>query len=155
MITYKHLWEDFISFDNLYFAAKKSEKGKRWKNTTLGFNYNLEKNLLRLQEELESGEYRPGAYRHFTIYEPKERVISVAPYKDRVVHHAIINIIEPIWESRFYYHNYACRTKKGTHKAVDTCQKYLRKNKYVLKLFDLINVFYKKQWCILVRRRGT
>lgn len=133
MITYKHLWEDFISFDNLYSAAKKTEKGKRWKNTALEFNYNFEENLLRLQEELESGEYIPGAYRHFTIYEPKERVISAAPYKDRVVHHAIINILEPIWESRFYYHNYACRVGKGTHKAVDTCQSYLRKNNYVLK----------------------
>ncbi len=133
MITYKHLWKDFISFENLFLAAKKAEKGKRWKHSTLEYNHHLEENLLQLQEDLDSRQYKPGAYRHFTIHEPKERTISAAPYRDRIVHHAIINIIEPIWESRFYFHNYACRTEKGTHRAVDTCQKYLRKNNYVLK----------------------
>lgn len=133
MKTYKHLWEYFISFENFYKAVKKSAKGKRWKKSTMNFNYNAEAEILKLQTELESGRYAPGEYRSFTIYEPKERVIYAAPYRDRVVHHALINILEPIWEPRLYYHSYACRVGKGSHKALDVCQTYLRKNKYVLK----------------------
>lgn len=133
MKTYKHLWKQFVSFENLYSAAVNSQKGKRWKSSTLAFNYNLESELFKLRDELERGIYTPGEYRSFTIYEPKKRVIFVAPYRDRVVHHALINILEPIWEPRLYYHSYACRVGKGSHKALDTCQNYLRKNKYVLK----------------------
>ena len=133
MKTYKHLWNDFISDENLFLAVKKSENGKRWKEATLGFNYNYESEIFRLQRELKSGVYLPGNYNKFTIKEPKERDIYAAPYRDRVLHHALINIIEPIWEPRLYYHSYACRTGKGSHRALDVCQKYLRKNKYVLK----------------------
>jgi RNA-directed DNA polymerase len=133
MKTYKHLWEKFVSFENLYLASAKSQKGKRWKNTTLEFNSQLELELLKLQNELKLGTYTPGKYRSFTIREPKERVIFAAPYRDRIIHHALMNILEPIWEPRLYYHSYACRVNKGSHKAVDICQEYLRKNKYVLK----------------------
>jgi len=86
-----------------------------------------------LQQSLQNGNWQPGAYREFVITEPKVRTIHAAPYIDRVVHHAIINIIEPIWETRFYAHSYACRKGKGTHRAVDMCQQYLRRSKYVLK----------------------
>lgn len=133
MKTYKNLWSQFISFENLYKASIKASKRKRWKENALLFNSNLEENILKLQYELISGKYQPGEYHQFKIYEPKERIISAAPYKDRVVHHAITNIIEPIWESRFYYHSYACRIGKGTHRAIDKCQEYLRKNRYILK----------------------
>lgn len=155
MKTYRNLWQKFISFENLYIAAKKAEKGKRWKESTLKFNVKMEDNLLNLKKELEDGSYCPGFYHNFTIYEPKKRMISAAPYKDRVVHHAIINIIEPIWEKRFYYHSYACRVSKGTHRAIYTCQKYLRKNKYVLKC-DIEKYFLSIDHHILkqlVRRR--
>ena len=133
MKTYNNLWENFISFENLYKASLKAQRGKRWKESTLEFNFNKEQNLLKLKRQLETGKWKPGKYFAFTIQEPKERIIHAAPYIDRVVHHALINIIEPIWESRFYDHSYACRKGKGTHKAVNTCQQYLRKYKYVLK----------------------
>jgi RNA-directed DNA polymerase len=131
--TYKNLWEKFVSFENLFEATKKAEQHKRYKPEVLKFNSDLENNLLLLKKELESGSYFPGEYRYFKIFEPKERDIYAAPYKDRVVHHAVINIIEPIWEQRFYYHSYACRVNKGMHKAIDVCQEYLKQNKYVLK----------------------
>jgi len=131
--TYKNLWEKFVSFENLFEAAKKAEQRKRYKPEVLKFNSDLENNLLSLKKELENGSYFPGEYRYFKIYEPKERDIYAAPYKDRVVHHAVINIIEPIWEKRFYYHSYACRVNKGMHKAIDVCQLYLKQNKYILK----------------------
>jgi retron-type reverse transcriptase len=133
MKTYKHLWGKFISFENLYSAAMKSQRGKRWKPATLAFNFELESKLLKLQDELVKGNYIPGSYFSFKIYEPKERVIFAAPYRDRIVHHALMNILEPIWEPRLFHHSYACRVDKGTHKALDTCQLYLRNNKYMLK----------------------
>lgn len=133
MKTYKNLWNKFITFDNLYDAAKKAQKSKRFRDDVLKFNFNLESNIFKIQNELESEIYKPGKYKQFTIFEPKKRLISSAPYRDRVVHHAVNTIIEPIWENRFYYHSYACREGKGSHKALDICQKYLRKNKYVLK----------------------
>lgn len=133
MITYNNLWNDFISFENLHSSALKAQKGKRWKNSTLRFNFNLESNLIRVQNNLVKGNWKPGKYWSFTIFEPKKRIIHAAPYVDRIVHHAVINILEPIWEKRFYTHSYACRKGKGTHSAVDTCQKYMNRYNYVLK----------------------
>jgi len=72
-------------------------------------------------------------YREFTIYERKPRKISAAPYRDRVVHHALCNIIEPIFERMFVYDSYACRKDKGTHKAVNRFTEYSKKNKYIFK----------------------
>jgi len=66
-----------------------------------------------LHEELWAGTYRHGAYNYFTIYEPKERLVAAAPFRDRVVHHAIVRVVEPIFERRFIEDSYACRTGKG------------------------------------------
>jgi RNA-directed DNA polymerase len=133
MKTHKNLWERFISFENLYLASQKAKNRKRYKPAALEFNYELEANLHNLQSELAAGSYLPGEYRYFKIYEPKERDIYAAPYRDRVVHHAIVNIIEPLWERSFFFHSYACRVDKGMHRAIDVCQNYLRRNDYVLK----------------------
>lgn len=87
-----------------------------------------------LQEELINQQYRPGAYQHFVIREPKRRLISAAPFRDRVVHHALCNIIEPLFEARFHPHSYANRVGKGTHRAIDQLQAYARHYRYVLRL---------------------
>jgi retron-type reverse transcriptase len=97
------------------------------------FEYALEPNLLALQEELLNQTYRTGGYRNFLIQESKKRKISAAPFRDRVVHHALCNVIEPIFDSRFYFHSYACRRGKGTHQAVMKCSEYAEKNRFVLK----------------------
>lgn len=133
MKTYKHLYPQIYEFKNLLIAYRKARRGKRFKDTVSVFDFELEKNLYDLQEELINKTYEPGVYHNFIIYEPKERLISAAPFKDRVVHHAICNIIEPIFDRSFIYDSYACRNAKGTHKAIDRCQVFLRKNKYVLK----------------------
>jgi len=142
--TYKNLFEELTSFKNLLLAAGKSQKGKRMKPNTAKFSFFLEKELLRLQQELLSQTYRPGAYRNFFVYEPKPRLISAAPYRDRVVHHAFCNIVEPIFDKTFIFDSYACRIDKGTHIALDRAQRFLRANKYVLqcdiqKYFPSIN----------------
>ena len=129
----KWLYDEFCSWENIYLAARKARKRKRSKSDVQMFEYELEENLMQIQFELEQESYHPGKYRRFKVTEPKERDICAAPYKDRVVHHALINVIEPIWEKEFYYHSYACRVGKGMHKAISICQKYVRRNKYVLK----------------------
>ena len=97
------------------------------------FLFQSERELWRLHEELACKTYRPGPYRTFTIYEGKTRQISAAPFRDRVVHHALTGILEPIFERSFIFDSYACRKGKGTHAAVDRCQQFARRYRYVLK----------------------
>ncbi len=83
MKRYHHLWPEITSFDNLLSAFRKAAKGKRSKPSVASFEYDLEPNLLCLQTELRDGSYQPGSYTNFTIHEPKRRLISAAPFKDR------------------------------------------------------------------------
>ncbi len=133
MKTVNHLFDNIISFQNLLRAAKKSQKGKRYKRNVTPFHFRLEENLIQLKEELAQKTYQPGVYRSFFIYDPKKRMISAAPYRDRVVHHALCNIIEPIFERVFIPDSYANRKGKGTHKAIERYQHYAREYPYVLK----------------------
>ena len=93
----------------------------------------MEKELWKLHAELAAKKYIPGEYNHFTIFEPKTRVISAAPYRDRVVHHAIYNILESIFDPIFIHDSYATRKSKGTHAALTRFQKFARQCRYVLK----------------------
>jgi RNA-directed DNA polymerase len=89
MRTFKHLFEQIITFENLYQAWRNAARGKRGKVEVADFEFNLEENLFALQAELIEGTYTPGAYRSFHIQDPKPRLISAAPFRDRVVHHAL------------------------------------------------------------------
>jgi RNA-directed DNA polymerase len=131
--TYKNLYPQIIGFENLYLAFKKAARGKRKKGDVAAFEYHLEENLLNLQAELSSGSYQPGEYFNFRIRDPKPRLISAAPFRDRVVHHALCRVIEPIFERRFIHDSYACRVGKGTHAALDRVTEFSRRYKYVLK----------------------
>lgn len=133
MKTFNRLFEKIHSFDNLLLAAKKAQKGKRYNTGVAAFFFHLEENLLCLQKELVSKTYCPGQYRTFSIYDPKERMISAAPFRDRVVHHALCNIIEPLFEQTFLYDSYANRKGKGTHKAIERYQHFAKQYEYVLK----------------------
>ncbi|KIX12978.1 RNA-directed DNA polymerase [Dethiosulfatarculus sandiegensis] len=133
MKSHKHLFEKITSFENLLEAARKAQKGKRFKPATARFNLDLEKNLLNIQAELHSGAYRHGSYQNFVIRDPKQRLISAAPYRDRVVHHALCNIIEPLFDKTFIHDSYACRKGKGTHAAMERYSRFARKNRFVLK----------------------
>jgi RNA-directed DNA polymerase len=109
MKRHGHLWEGMISFENLLQAAQSAARGKCFKPGVARFLFNLEPELFRLHEELASKTYRPGPYRTFTIYEGKTRRISAAPFRDRVVHHALTGVLEPIFERSFIHDSYACR----------------------------------------------
>ena len=128
------LFPHITSWENLLLAYRKAARGKRGRYAAAAFEYKLADNLLALQDELRRGIYQPGAYRHFTIHEPKRRLISAAPFRDRVVHHALCNVIEPLFETRFHPHSYANRQGKGTHRAIDRLQRLARRYRYVLRL---------------------
>ena len=131
---YFHLWGEVTSFDNLLLAFRKASLGKRRKASVAAFEYRLEENLFALQEELRSGAYRPGPYDSFYIHEPKKRLISAAPFRDRVVHHALCNVIGPLFERQFIHDTYANRVGKGTHRALDRCTEFMRRFTYVLPM---------------------
>jgi RNA-directed DNA polymerase len=133
MKRHNHLFDSITSFENLHQAYKQAKKSKSERHYVMQFTANLEKNLFEIQEELTSGTYRPGVYRTFTIYDPKMREISCAPFRDRVVHHAICNRIEPIFDKTFVFASYANRKGLGSHIAVLKFYEYSKKYKYVLK----------------------
>ena len=103
MKRYNHLWPQIIDFENLLLAARKAQRGKRFRENVLAFNYNRERELLQLHQALKTHTYKPGKYQTFQVYSPKPRLISAAPYRDRVVHHALCNIILPIFERSFIF----------------------------------------------------
>ncbi|MCX5750908.1 MAG: reverse transcriptase/maturase family protein [Candidatus Saganbacteria bacterium] len=133
MKRYGYLFEEICSFENLVKAAKKAQKGKRFKDSTCEFNLKLEDELLTIQEELCQKTYQVGQYKHFYVFDPKKRLISALPYRDRVVQHALCNVIEPIFDRTFVPVSYACRKNKGSHKAVSLFSRFCRSNSYVLK----------------------
>ncbi len=94
MKTYKNLYPQIYDFGNLYTAYRKARKGKRSRAAVASFEFDLEHNLLALQNELRDQTYYPGPYHNFYIYEPKQRLVSAAPFRDRVVHHALCKIIK-------------------------------------------------------------
>ncbi len=122
-----NLWPRLISFQNLLAAATQAQRGKRFRRAVARFNFQLEPELLRLQEELAAKTYRPGALPQLPDLRAEDPQINAAPYRDRVVHHALTRVLEPIFERSFIFDSYACRRHKGTHAAVDRCQQFARK----------------------------
>lgn len=127
------LWETVVSFANLHEAARRAALGKRKRPDVAAFLMNAEAELVSLRRELESGQYRPGPYREFRVQEAKPRLISAAAFRDRVVHHALTQVLEPIFERRFSKDSYACRVGLGTHKALERAKWAAGRLPYVLK----------------------
>ncbi|HRY83740.1 MAG TPA: reverse transcriptase/maturase family protein [Candidatus Cloacimonadota bacterium] len=128
------LYEQITSWSNLYLAYIRACKHKKSKAETTEWMYNCERYLFDLQAELVEERYHPQPYKYFLIREPKERIISVAAFRDRVVHHALVNIIEPYFEASFIKDSYATRKEKGLHLAVKAAQNYTCHYKWYLKL---------------------
>jgi len=126
------MYTELCSWENLLLAYRKAAKGKRGHPNVAAFEYRLEDNLLDLQAALLSFTYQPGDYHSFYIHEPKRRLISAAPFCDRVAHHALCNLIEPIFERLFIPNSFANRVGKGTHRALDCLQTLARRYRYAL-----------------------
>lgn len=142
------LFDAVTSWDNLWLAYRKAARGKRRKSSTAAFEHQVADRLLALQSDLKTKNYRPGGYCHFFIHEPKRRKISAAPFRDRVVHHALCNLIEPVFERRFIVHSYANRRGKGTHRAINRLQQWAGKYRYVLRA-DVVQHFPSLDHAIL------
>ena len=127
---YRNLYPQICNWDNILTAYKQTCNGKRKTWGYLEFKEYDEFNLKEIQQELLDNKYKIGGYRHFTIYEPKPRLISALDFKDRLVQHALCNIITPIFEKTFLPSNFACRDGMGTHKGVKHLQSMMRKHNY-------------------------
>jgi retron-type reverse transcriptase len=128
-----NLYTGITSFENLHNAAREAQKSKRYRDNVLAFNYDLERNIVGLQEELQTRTYRPGPFRSFIIHDPKRRLISAAPYRDRIVHHAVCQVVAPILERTYIHDSYANRENKGTHRALQRFGSWCRRFRYVFQ----------------------
>jgi len=147
----KSLFNQIISYENVRLAWIKARRHKTSKNVVKNFSKNVNKNLLIVQKNLTSKPAILSSYSQFTIYEPKERLISVVPFIDRVMHHAIMNVLEPVFEKQFIFHTYACRKGKGSHKAIKYAFSKAKNCEYFLKL-DVKKYFENIDHNILKRK---
>ena len=134
-----NLYDKIISLDNLHLADERARKGKLHSYGVKLHDRNKEANLLSLHEALKAGTYRTSEYSTFTIYEPKEREIIRLPYfPDRIVHHAVMNILEPIWVSIFTADTYSCIKGRGIQAAANKLRHVIDRDKagcaYCLKI---------------------
>jgi len=135
------LYPDICTFENLWKAFRYARRGKRHKLEVALFEQDVERQLFEIQEALTSNNFEFQGYRSFIITDPKERVICAAPFRDRVVHHAICNIIAPLMDMALLDDVYACRTGKGTHLAIKKAMSMMKKHQWVLKM-DIKKYFY-------------
>ena len=127
------LFSGIASFAALEAAAQRAARGKRRKPGVAAFLARLEREVLRLERELLAGAWRPGRYVEIAVRDPKPRTVSAAPFRDRVVHHALCAIIEPLFERGFVFDSYANRRGKGTHRAVARYERFRNRFGSVLR----------------------
>jgi RNA-directed DNA polymerase len=147
MTTFQYL----SSWDNLLLAYQNACRGKRQNPNVAAFEHKLEDNLWQLHHELRQCVYKPAGYHSFFIHDPKKRLISAAPFRDRIVHHALCHLTQPAFERSFIAHSFANRLGKGTHRARLQCQLFARKFPFVLQC-DLREFFPSIDHAILKRR---
>jgi retron-type reverse transcriptase len=126
MKTHRNLYDRLCSYDNLVLAWTKARQRKTQKNYVIDFESNLEDNLRQLKHELETQTYSPAPLTVFIVRDPKTRKISASHFRDRVVHHALCNIIAPIFEKNFIYDSFANQKGKGVHMAIKRLEKFIR-----------------------------
>lgn len=128
-----HLFDEIASFPALLAAARRAVKGKRRKPGAAAFMAELETEVLRLERELRAGRWRPGGYVTIPVRDPKPRMVSAAPFRDRVVHHALCHVIAPLFERGFIFDSYANRCGKGTHRALARYERFRDRHRFVLR----------------------
>lgn len=134
MKRHGNLWDKITCPDNLLRAYREARRGKGWQRHVKWFERNVNGNLLRLQKMLCTGAFSTSEYRKKTIYEPKQRDIYVLPfYPDRIVQHALLQVVAPLWDALFIEQSYACRKGRGMHQASQQTMHHVRKYKYFLK----------------------
>lgn len=145
----KNCFDKNLTFEKMIEAHERAKRGKMSRYEVLNFDLNLEPNIVNLVENIRNNKYKMGAYRIFTVHEPKIRIIKALPYVDRVVHQWYVEeFIKRYIVPKFIKDTYACICGRGTHKAVYCMQRYMRmaqrnygNNYYVLKM-DIKKFFY-------------
>jgi hypothetical protein len=128
------LFEQIVGYNNIRLAFLKALRGNRASPAAVSFCRNTENNLASLREKLSRLDCGWGNYHSFLITDPKLRVISTAPFEQRVMHHAIMNVLEPVFDRPMIYHSYACRKGRGTHAAMLYAFKQCKANSCFLRL---------------------
>lgn len=129
-----NLYWKIAEIDNLELAFWKAQRGKSGKNEVKKFRENLHDNLLAVRNEFSTGNVTLGNYHYFTVYDPKERIICAADFRERVIQHAVVNICEPFFEKYQIFDSYACRKGKGVDACLARTQYFCRKFQWYLKL---------------------
>jgi len=138
------LIEKIADLENLQLAYYKAQKGKADKREVMEYGKRLQANLQNLRKQIMAGEVETGNYRYFTIYDPKKRLICAAPFGQRVLHHALMNVCHRFFEKVQIFDSYASRIEKGTYAALERAKHFNRQYKWFLKLdfrkyFDSLN----------------
>jgi hypothetical protein len=134
MKRHNFFFDYIIDYGNIRLAFLKALRGNRSSPVAISFCRNIDKNLASLRDKLISLNCGWGNYHSFLITDPKPRIISTAPFEQRIMHHAIMNVLEPVLERPLIYHSYACRKGKGTHAAVQYAFKQCKSKPCFLKL---------------------
>jgi len=129
-----NLFERICSWENLELAARRARKRKRYREYADRFELRRESVLMEIRQQLLAGLWMPLPMREFVIHDPKERLISAPAYRDRIVHHALCNVIGPILERSMVAHSYSCRVGLGTGAARAHCKELVARSSHVLKL---------------------
>ncbi|MBI5245279.1 MAG: RNA-dependent DNA polymerase [Elusimicrobia bacterium] len=148
-----YLFEQVADFGALCAAARRAARGKGETPSAASFTFHMETEVLKLQRELLDGSYRPRPYRTFTVSDPKPRTISAAEFRDRVAHHALCAVLEPLFERAAIFDSYACRPGKGSHAAIRRAQAFARRFGYFLKL-DVRKFFENADHGVIKRSLG-
>ncbi|MGC9602916.1 MAG: reverse transcriptase domain-containing protein [Minisyncoccia bacterium] len=126
MKIYKNIFERIISPENLFSAWDSFKSDKRGKPDVQSFEWNLERNIFQLHRDLKSKTYKHGPYKGFYITDPKLRHIHKATVRDRILHHAVFSVVNPVFEPTFIPTSFSCRVGFGTHKGVEVLEKIMR-----------------------------
>jgi len=134
MRRHGNLWEQIVSQENIKAAYKNAIKGKSKMRSIIKFNKDIEGNLAKIKNLLEQKIFTTSKYHEKIVYEPKQRTIYVLPFApDRIVQHALMHVVQPIWDKLFINDSFACRIDKGGHAGSTRAMEFVRRNKYVLK----------------------
>lgn len=151
-MSQRHLFFQVTAFPNLVQAWKLASRGKRDHLPVARFAAEMDERLVEIKQALSTGTWRPGSHRQFFVYDPKFRSIAAPPFADRVVHHAICAVIEPLFERRFIFDSYACRVDKGAHLGIRRLQKFLRKKRATYALKCDVSKFFASINHMVLRR---
>lgn len=129
-----NLWNKIIDYNNLELAFEKASRKKEKYGEVIAFEKDKEYNLIKIRESLINKTFKTAKYRQKRVFEPKERIIYILPFSpDRIIQHALMNVLIPIFENLFIKDSYACIKYRGQHKGSKRCTEFVKKNKYCLK----------------------